>query len=47
MSQQIIDRAIEWVNEHYPELSDAEYDIKLREVCEGLSALDADADREP
>lgn len=43
-NQDIIDRANEWVSEHYPELDGQEYDAKLSEACAEISAIDSDAD---
>ena len=43
-SQDIIDRANEWLSEHYPELDGPEYDAKLLEVCSEISSIDAAQD---
>jgi len=45
-SQNIIDRANEWLSEHYPELDVPEYDAKLLEVCSEIANIDAARDAE-
>ena len=42
--QDIIDRANEWLSEHYPDLDGPEYTAKLGEVCSDIAILDAQAD---
>jgi hypothetical protein len=45
-SQDIIDRANEWLSEHHPDLDGPEYDAKLFEVCSELANIDAALDAE-
>jgi len=45
-SQDIIDRANEWLSEQYPELDGPAYDAKLFEVCSELANIDAARDAE-
>ena len=45
-SQDIIDRANEWLSEHHPELDGPEYDAKLLEACSEIASIDAARDAE-
>jgi hypothetical protein len=46
-SQEIIDRANEWIGVNYPDLDGSDYDAKLADVAAELVAIDEIADSEP
>jgi hypothetical protein len=45
-SQNIIDRANEWLSEHYPDLDGPAYDAKLFDVCSEIASIDDARDAE-
>jgi hypothetical protein len=43
-AQELRDRAVEWVNEHYPDLHGAAYNAAIADAIADLKRIDAEAE---